>query len=207
MATQLFFRSGTTGGGEEGHLGTNNPKLNSATSGWASRALATTRGSGVTTAGGATVTGATPGVEVIFSAIPAEWLSPPLAQDVTISGAITGNLWASESNMSANVAINFRVDRVDAATGAIEQIAQSVRTTELAVTTRAVNNFTVTPAVGIACKRGDRLRVRVFGDDAGTMATGFTFDFSCSWWWKRLKWRVWDGFPPWYRLGPPRRGR
>jgi hypothetical protein len=25
-----------------------------------------------------------------------------------------------------------------------------------------------------------------------------------SWWWKRLKWRLWDGYPPWYRVGPPR---
>lgn len=26
-------------------------------------------------------------------------------------------------------------------------------------------------------------------------------------WWKRLKWRLWDGYPPWYRVGPPRRQR
>jgi hypothetical protein len=23
-------------------------------------------------------------------------------------------------------------------------------------------------------------------------------------WWLRLKWRVVDGYPPWYRVGPPR---
>ena len=48
--------------------------------------------------------------------------------------------------------------------------------TELTTGEVAVN-FAETPAAGVACKRGDRLRVRVFGDDAGTMGTGFTFTF------------------------------
>jgi hypothetical protein len=30
----------------------------------------------------------------------------------------------------------------------------------------------------VACKKGDRLRVRIYGDDAGTMGTGFTFRVS-----------------------------
>lgn len=106
-----------------------------------------------------------------------EWISELLDADVTISGAVTGNIWAAETNMSANVAINFVVDVIDGATGAITQIVKSARITELG-TARAVNNFTATPGAGVACKRGDRLRVRIFGDDAGTMATGFFFDAS-----------------------------
>ena len=102
---------------------------------------------------------------------------------MTISGTITGNIWAAENNMSANVAINVIVDMIRANATATRnsntmvQIAKSTFGTEMAVTTRAANNFTVTPT-STRVNRGDRLRVRVFGDDAGTMATGFTFNAS-----------------------------
>ncbi len=139
------------------------------------------RGSGVVSALTGTVNGPTAGVEVDRGLTRGiiHWLSPPLAADITISGSITWNLRASESNMSANVAINGRIEVIDGATGAITLIDQTARTTELAITTEGVNNFAETPAAGVACKRGDRLRVRIFGDDAGTMATGFDFTF---WW-------------------------
>lgn len=104
------------------------------------------------------------------------WYSQPLDADVTISGSITWNIWASESSTSANVAINGRIEKVDGATGAITVIDTTARTTEVALTTRAVNNFAKVPAAGVACKRGDRLRVRIFGDDAGVMGSGFTFN-------------------------------
>jgi hypothetical protein len=177
MATQVFLVSTTA----DTHLGTNNTNLAGAAVEWAPFATSTSRGAGVVTQTTNTVAGTTLGIEVDdLTATRLEWLTPPLAGDVTISGAITGNIWASENNMSANVAINFVVDVIDSATGTITEIVKSARTTEVAVTTRAVNNFTATPAAGVACKRGDRLRVRIFGDDAGTMASGFTFSVGYS---------------------------
>jgi len=65
----------------------------------------------------------------------------------------------------------------DGATGAFTTIDRTARTTEVSLTTAAVNNFAETPAAGIACKRGDLLRVRIFADDAGTMTSGFTWAF------------------------------
>ena len=73
--------------------------------------------------------------------------------------------------MSDNMAVNAAIYKVDGVTQAVTQIAKSARVTELAVTTSAVNNFTVTPT-STAFKRGDRIWVRIFFDDAGTMAAG-----------------------------------
>lgn len=157
--------------------GSGSANLRGTASIWFPMPLSTTRDNGVRNVATNTVAGATAGVEV---GSPFEWYSLPLAADVTISGSITWNLWASESNMSANVAINGRLEVVDGATGTITLIDQTARTTEVAVTTRAVNNFSETPAAGVACKAGDRLRVRIFGDDAGTMGSGYTFSFSWS---------------------------
>jgi len=116
-----------------------------------------------------TVAGPTNGIEVGS----VDWVSDPLAADVTISGTITLNFWALESNMSANVAINAIIERIDGTTLARSTIAQTARTTELG-TSVAVQNFTVTPT-STDMKKGDRIRLRIYGDDSTTMGTGFTF--------------------------------
>jgi hypothetical protein len=81
--------------------------------------------------------------------------------------------------MFANVAINAIIERVGPTGAILSTIAQTARTTEVAVTTRAVNNFTVTPT-STAMQKGDRIRVRIYGADAGTMVVGHTFDVSAS---------------------------
>lgn len=182
MATTLFLQKtlATT------HRGFNTPGLTGAARSWAVLDLLTTRGAGVVQSlNTSTVAGPTLGLEISLSGGSGEWLSPPVSADVTISGTITANIWASENNMSANVAINVIIDIVRAnsfdANGSNEivNIVKSTRTTEVAVTTNAVNNFTTGMTSGAytgqTLNRGDRLRIRVFGDDAGTMASGFTF--------------------------------
>jgi hypothetical protein len=69
------------------------------------------------------------------------------------------------------------IEKIDGATGALTQIAKTARTTEAPLSSLTLTNFTVTPT-STACKRGDRFRVRVFADDAGTMGSGFTFTFN-----------------------------
>jgi X-Pro dipeptidyl-peptidase C-terminal non-catalytic domain len=176
MATQLFLRDDVG----DTQLATDNLRLNGAAEGWTTKSLATGRGGGTVSVSGSTVTGPTSGIEVASAGRVLQFISPPVAADVTISGTITLNIWAAENNMSANVAINVVIDVIRAnATGTrnsntIVEIARTARVTEVAVTTPAVNNFTVTPTSTVV-NRGDRIRVRVFGDDAGTMATGFTF--------------------------------
>ena len=71
--------------------------------------------------------------------------------------------------MNDNEAVNVLIERMDGATGVLTQIVKTARVTEVALSAAAVNNFTATPTSTLV-KRGDRLRVRVFFDDAGTMA-------------------------------------
>lgn len=177
MATQVFLLP--PGNPASTHLGNNTTKLDGTAGTWRPNATSPSRGSGAVGLDTNTVNGPTSGVEVgpaSQSGHAAEWLTPPVDQDVTISGVITGNIWASENSMSANVAINFRVQKVSAIDRTLTNIVTSARTTELG-TTEAVNNFTATPGAGVTLNKGDRLRITLFGDDsaAATMATGFTF--------------------------------
>ena len=183
MATQLFLRDEVS----DTHLATDNLNLLSSAVGWTSKALATTRGAGVIASDNvATVAGPTAGVTITKTSA-VEWISPPVTADVTIAGTITGNVWASESNMSANASICILVQVIRANTtttrnsNTLEEIARRAPGAELAVTTRAVNNFTVTPTSTVV-NRGDRLRVVLFGDDisGSNMASGFTFNASWS---------------------------
>lgn len=170
MATKLF----PTLNNSDWSSGNNDAKLDGTASGWTNLLLSTAAGSSDTLLSVPTVAGPTNGVEIQSASIPQAWVSDPLDADVTISGSITWNLWASETNMSANAAVNGRLEVIDGATGAITLIDQTARTVEVNITTATVNNFSETPAAGVACKRGDRLRVRIFADDAGTMNSGFS---------------------------------
>jgi hypothetical protein len=173
MATQLFLLDTLA----STHRATNSALLNGSATPWTPRSLGVARGSGVLSASGTPVTGPTNGVEVTVSAFPAEWLSEPVAADVTISGTITANIWGFEQSMNDNVAINVVIDIVRSdSSNTIVQIVKSTRVTELAVGSSGVNNFTTGMAsggyTGQTLNRGDRLRIRVFGDDVGTMAAG-----------------------------------
>lgn len=175
MSTKLFLRG--SGRLATTHRGTNTAGLNGATTGWVPGSMFGSAGSGVTFASALTVTGPTSGIEVTSGGSPPpayEFLSEPLAAAVTISGTITFNIWASENNMSANVAINIAIDRMGPDGAIISRVITTARTTEVAVAAGGVNNFTGTPTSTNFAK-GDRIRVRIFGDDAGTMATGFSF--------------------------------
>lgn len=176
MATTLFFR----------HVAadiqrlTNTAKLNGVTAGWSPMALKSTRGDGINVRDTPTVAGATNGVEVDENGgttEPKEWISDPIAADVTISGNINANLWVAESSMNANCSINIAVDVIRATDLSIVTIGKSAQSVEMAITTRAVQSPGFTPGAGVLVNRGDRLRVRVFADDAGTMGSGFTFAF------------------------------
>lgn len=182
MATQLFLIEETSPGDEFGTfdmvdlLGADQEHIGG-------RRLSTSRGATARSMTGVdTVAGPTNGIEAInsYSGGPSgarDWTSPPLAAEVTISGSVTWNLRAFESSMNANVAANALLEVVRGDTGAVELIDKTARTAEMAVGAEAANNFSETPAAGVVCRIGDRLRVTLFGDDAGTMASGFTFSF------------------------------
>jgi hypothetical protein len=173
MATQLFFTSTPS----EYGTGNNDANLAGTAIGWLSRALSSSRGGGVTSNSVTSVAGPTNGIE-IGSTQKYVWYSQPLDADVTVSGSVTWNLRAAYSSMTSNAAVNGRLEVIDGATGTITLIDQTTRTTEPG-TSESAQNFAETPGAGVACKRGDRLRVRVFFDDSvdGNMASGATLTF------------------------------
>lgn len=116
------------------------------------------------------VTGPTAGVE--RSEL---WWSAPLTAAVTISGSMTFNIWARETNMTDNAAVNVRLWKADATTGAITNFFNTSRVTELG-TTLGAENWTQTPT-SQSFEIGDRIGVSIFYDDAGTMASGGTLYF------------------------------
>jgi len=124
-----------------------------------------------------TVAGPTSGVQQTDPSLgsPATWWSPLLAGGVTISGTMTLNVWMLESSMNANVGAQIEVVLCDGAGTAISTIVNTEKGVELG-TSFAVQNWTATPT-STTISNGQRLRIRIFGNDAGgTMASGFTFN-------------------------------
>lgn len=175
MATKMFLGKANTYAST--HRGTNTAKANGSASGWDPKALLTAADSSMSTSTVSTVAGPTSGLEMIDGSLPIEWLSEPFAADVTISGTITLNVWMSENNMSANVGAQVIIERLDSIGAIVSTIANTESGVELPVTTRSAQNWTVT-ATSTNMLRGDRVRVRVLGNDVGTMASGFNFNFS-----------------------------
>lgn len=178
MATTLYLRDVTVS--DQAIRSTDSAKLNGSASGWHSLTLAGSRGATLnTTQSVATVAGATAGIEleqtISSVTVPVEWISGPVDADVTISGSITFNLWAWESAMNANAAINVLVEKLDGkGLTTLTTILKTTRTTELGTSAAVLTNFAQTPGAGVTLNKGDRLRVTVFADDAGTMGSGFT---------------------------------
>jgi len=154
-------------------LGTNNTnKLGSAVA-WRSRKLLPTEGDPTNvTATVASVTGPTNGLET--GSPQNEWISQPLSAAVTISGTITFNICAFESNAMANGGVGVVVQRLGNNLDVLSTIVDSLQSTELG-TANARRTWTATPT-STAMAKGDRLRVRVyFRDVGGTMASAYTF--------------------------------
>lgn len=178
MATQVFFRNASSATPDIFSLGGTDNNLAGSAVGWREQALSLSRGASANSENRTTVAGPTNGIEIDDAGgISIHFISPPLDQDVTIAGTITLNLRCSETNMSANCAINAIIERIDSTGARASTIAQTARTTEMAVTTETAENFTVSPTSTNMLK-GDRLRIRVYADDStANMGSGFSVTF------------------------------
>lgn len=173
MATQLWMLDSAA----TAHRGAQSNKADGTASGWRANYLSASRGTSTpNVATTNTVTGPTNGVEVLHaSGLPFDWVSLPLDADVTISGDITLNLYMSESSMTANVGAQVIIERLDSQMNIASTILNSERGVELG-TSISVQNWVATPT-STAMSKGDRIRVRVLGNDVGTMAAASTFAF------------------------------
>ena len=137
-------------------------------------ALDSSRGPTAQSAQTSTVAGPTSGRQV-NPGVPLSWWYRVNA--VTISGSITKNLRMSETNMSANVGAQIIIDRHDSAGTFVSTVANHERGTELVVTTETAENWSTGTVTSTSFSDGDYIRVRVYGNDVGTMASGYFFHF------------------------------
>ncbi|PKM98533.1 MAG: hypothetical protein CVU79_02590 [Elusimicrobia bacterium HGW-Elusimicrobia-3] len=100
------------------------------------------------------------------------WYTDPL-DAVTISGNITFNIWAMESHNQANAGLAAELLRVSAS-GAVQSVISAVAApaSELGTSLGPIT-WTMTP-VPTALLNGERLALRVYIDDVGTMGAGRT---------------------------------
>lgn len=177
MATQMFLRDSRTFAGLRGAVDAS--ISGGGNQGFAIRDLLTTRGAAaVTSPNVGTLAGPTSGQEITFTssggATFGEFISPPLAAGATISGTVTFNIRMSENSMSANVGPQVIIERLNSTMGVVSTVINSEHGTETG-TTETLHNWTGTPTSTTFAK-GDRIRVRVCGNDAGgNMAAGFTY--------------------------------
>jgi len=112
-------------------------------------------------------------LEFLYSANAAQFLSHPLAEDVTISGTITFNFHGSESNALANCRFGCAIYKVSGKDQTQTLICDATDDVEISTTAKALHTWTVTPT-STAMKVGDYFRFVPYITDFGTMATGHT---------------------------------
>ena len=173
MSTRLYFRNTIP----DWSRGEGDANLQGATVNWQPIALSTVRGDGVNVATATSIAGPVTGIEPSSGGSYFEWVSEPLDRDVTISGSVLFNLWAEESSMNANAGIGMVVERLNSQGAVVSTIWGPQASAGELGTNPAVRSISNTPTSTNMLK-GDRLRVRVYFDDAGgTMAAGHTLSF------------------------------
>lgn len=105
-----------------------------------------------------------------------EWISPPLAAGFTLAttDTMTFNIWALESSMNANAGGRARVYRWSRAGGISELAGSPWNDGAEFGTAVAVMNWTGTVSSNEVFNIGDRIIVRYFITNVGTMGGGFT---------------------------------
>jgi uncharacterized delta-60 repeat protein len=174
MATELFFGSALA----QISRGRNDLNKVGSNIGWRALEFKLSSGSSAnSTTTVNTVAGPTDGLETRASAtVYYEWISPPVSSSVTVAGSITFNICANESAAQANATVSVVLESVDT-TGSIKStIIDSSFVTELG-TANAKRTWSATPTSTVVNK-AERLRARVYFDDAGTMGSGRTATFT-----------------------------
>src|SRR5512139_333855 len=102
-----------------------------------------------------------------------EWCSPSLTEAVNISGTVTINIWAKESNMSANAGGRARLYKVSNDRATWTAIGGPWDDGVEFATGIGVFNWTGSPT-STAFDAGDRIGVRLYITNVGTMGGGYT---------------------------------
>jgi hypothetical protein len=140
--------------------------------------LLPTAGSSLTTA---VVNNAASGTEIQWTKLAAgqvlEWISPPLAADFLLAttDTMTFNLWAKESKIAANCGVRVRVIRYSAGDGSVGFTPGGPYNKGTELTTSIVaQNFTGVVTSNQQFYTNDRIAIRVYITNVGTMGSGQT---------------------------------
>lgn len=141
------------------------------------REMNTSKDSGLNSGNRASVAGPTSGIYVQLSGAKT-YYNYQIDRELTVSGTVTFNVWASENNSSANGTVQCTVERYNAAGTFVSTVADSEFGPELG-TSRAAKNWSASPT-STTFAAGDWLTVSWAFNDATalTMATGFTFSYA-----------------------------
>lgn len=162
MATTLYFRVAVA----DFTFGDQRANLRGNAVSWVHRSLSTARGASATSETVITIASNTSGLEIAQEVT--DFISPPLDADVTIAGNITFNLRGAESSMSANAALGCVIQRLDSVGATQETVYSGKYTTAELGTSEGAQNWTA-DATDTTFHKGDRIRIRVFAGNYGTM--------------------------------------
>lgn len=115
------------------------------------------------------------GTEILF----AKFITPPVQAAVTISGAVTFNLWALESSMFANVGFRARLFKYSPGINGTETEMGGSPFDDGAEfgTSAALMTWTGTPTSNNVLAAGDRIVIKIYATNIGTMAAPYTATF------------------------------
>lgn len=107
-----------------------------------------------------------------LNGLPYKWISLPLSAGFTLSttDTMTFNIWARESNMSANAGMRCRVWKIDH--GAFGNVQGPYDDGVELGTADAAMNWTGNAASNITFNKGDKIALGLYLTNVGTMASG-----------------------------------
>jgi len=125
-----------------------------------------------------TVAGPTVPLEVSPGYPRLEYISAPLSADATVSGTIAVHVWSYENNMSANATIGCVIEQLGPTGSVVAEIGRGLLGTEVSSSAATAYDWNITPT-STGLKKGDRLRARLYIDDATgiNMGTGYFVNF------------------------------
>lgn len=173
MATKLFLvGSGSNANYDWWSSGAQDVNDNATAVGWFDNPVRMIHGAGFVTNTATTAGSETWYVETTSGGDAIQWVSPPLAHDVTISGTITFNLWWAESAMTQNAGAGCIVKRIRGSDGTVQgTVVRSAKGTEMPLTTPTAQNWTA-GATSTSFLKGDRIAIVPAATNVGTMGAG-----------------------------------
>lgn len=124
------------------------------------------------------VSGNTTGIQATNTAgsTPISWFSPPVQSSFTLSGSVTMSVWGFEAANNNNASVGFRIWHKSASfsgSGVETAIMSTISRSAVEFAANTPNaRFITSPIPNTPFQQGDRIVVRLYAINIGTMGTG-----------------------------------